>query len=118
MDTPIFELLPQPGQEHLELGRLPAQHTREQADADTLVAFGIVDELILADLFELLVLGPGVHGDLEEVLLDIHKACVFNPLLVLAVYGNWLAILLRRFDDLDGIKDVHVTFCHASVVGT
>lgn len=117
MDRPILELLPQSGEKHLELSWLPAQHARKQANPDALVALGVVDELVLAYLLELLVLRPGVYGDLEEVLLDVHKACIFYPLLVLGVDGNRFAILLRGFDDFRSVEEVHMALCCASIVG-
>ena len=58
MHATIPQLLPRPGQQNLELRRLPAQNPRKQADTNTLVAFSIVDKLELADLLELAVFRP------------------------------------------------------------
>ena len=99
MYGPVLELVPHSCQKHLKLRRLPSQCASKQADADALIALGVVEDLIFADLLELLVFWPGVNRDFEIVLLDVHEASFFYPIPVIGVMWNRLFILLRRFDD-------------------
>ena len=68
----------------------------EQADAKSFAPFRVIDELVSTNLLELLVLGPGVDGNLEAVFLHVDEPCFFEPALVLMVSWYWLTVIRRR----------------------
>ena len=88
----VFDFRSELGAEDLDLCQLPFQLAREQADAEALAAFEVLDEVVFRDLLELFAFGPGVERDLEQVFFDVDEPGFFEPWFVFVVSGYWPAV--------------------------
>lgn len=104
------------GHEDLELERRPLENACEEADPDAFVTFEVVEQLVLADLLELPILGPRIDGNFEEVFLDIDEACFLHKVPVFGVERNSFAISSGGLANHFGVLLVVGTLLMATVV--
>ena len=95
VDTAVIELAPDARQQNLQFVGGPAEGAGKEANGDGLVAFGVVDELVLAHLLEFLVPGPCVDRHLVHHGVHIDEPGILEPALELRPTRHALAVLPR-----------------------